>query len=80
MSGKRNNKVKDIWNANAAFWDNAWERGTISINCLLNLIKSNYLVSNIREPSFKYIDSQKIYDNVYKNIPPAIIYSFRLMK
>jgi len=48
---------------------------------ILNLcFKNNFYMDGIREPSFSGIVSDKIYDNVYKNIPPAIIFSFKLIK
>jgi hypothetical protein len=37
-------------------------------------------MNNIREPSFKDTTDNNLFDNVYKNIPPAIICSFKLIK
>jgi SAM-dependent methyltransferase len=46
---------------------------------LLNAcFKNGFYMNGLREPSFKYIEPKSIYDNVFKNIPPAIICSFIL--
>lgn len=48
---------------------------------ILNVcFKNNFYMDGLREPSFKDIDSKSLYNNVYKNIPPAIICSFKLIK
>jgi SAM-dependent methyltransferase len=48
---------------------------------ILNIcFKNHFYMDGLREPSFKDIDSKSLYDNVYKNIPPAIICSFKLIK
>lgn len=51
------------------------------LNELLNLcFKNNFYMNNIREPSFKDTTDNNLFNNVYKNIPPAIICSFKLIK
>jgi ubiquinone/menaquinone biosynthesis C-methylase UbiE len=47
---------------------------------LNEFFKNNFYMDGLREPSFKDTDSKSLYDNVYKNIPPAIICSFKLIK
>jgi ubiquinone/menaquinone biosynthesis C-methylase UbiE len=42
--------------------------------------KNNFYMDGLREPSFKDTESKNIFDNVYKNIPPAIICSFKLVR
>ena len=41
---------------------------------------NRFCLNGIREPSFKDTVSDKLYDKVFKNIPPAIIFRFKLMK
>lgn len=42
--------------------------------------KNNFYMDGLREPSFKDTEGSGIFDNVYKNIPPAIICSFKLIR
>ncbi len=39
--------------------------------------KNNFVMDAIREPSFKDIEGKNTWENVFKNIPPAIICRFR---
>jgi len=48
---------------------------------ILNLcFKNNFYMDGLREPSFKDIESKSIFNNVFKNVPPAIICSLKLIK
>ena len=51
------------------------------LNELFNIcFKNNFYMNNIIEPSFKETTDSKLFSNVYKNIPPAIICGFKLIK
>ena len=49
-----------------------------SLSELFNLcFKNNLVLDALREPSFKNMDGKSTWENVYKNIPPALICRFK---
>jgi 2-polyprenyl-3-methyl-5-hydroxy-6-metoxy-1,4-benzoquinol methylase len=42
--------------------------------------KNGFILNDLREPSFKDAEIKSIYNNVFINIPPVIIFGFKLIK
>jgi 2-polyprenyl-3-methyl-5-hydroxy-6-metoxy-1,4-benzoquinol methylase len=47
-------------------------------NIFGSCFRNNLILDTLIEPSFKLKDKKSIFDNVYENIPPALICRFRL--